>query len=161
MDQQPRPRDRTAIACGFLAVAMGLFVALSALGVIPSRGGAEGERWVAVVAGLAFVFGGLAVVIQAFARATADGVLPATAPGSVRMALYLLTLAIVVSLGAIGTWVAFGPGERGFATSIPFLPNGLNEPLGRTAFGIGAVMIWMILILVAVTGARRLRGPRA
>jgi hypothetical protein len=160
MDEQPRSRDRTAFLCGLLAVAMGLFIVLSALGVIPSRGGAQGERWVAVVAGLAFVFGGLAVVIQTWARATPDGVLPASTPPFVRTALYLLTLAIVVSLGAIGTWVAFGPGKREFATSIPFLPGWLNEPLGRTAFGVGAIMTWMILILVAVTGARRLRGPK-
>lgn len=158
MDEQPRPRDRTAIACGLLAFAMGVFIVLSAFGVIPSRGGDKGEHWVAAVAGLAFVFGGLAVVIQTWARATPDGVLPADAPSFVRRVLYLLTLAIVVSLGAIGTWVAFGPGERKFSTSIPFLPDWLNEPIGRTAFGIGAVMIWGILILVAVTGARRLRG---
>ena len=161
MDEQPRPRDRTAITCGLLAFAMGVFIVLSAFGVIPSRGGANGENWVAAVAGLAFVFGGLAVMIQTWARATPDGVLPANAPPFVRRMLYLLTLAIVVSLGAIGTWVAFGPGERRFATPLPFLPAWLNEPIGRTGFGIGAIMIWMILILIAVQGARRLRGSKA
>jgi hypothetical protein len=65
-----------------------------------------------------------------------------------------------VSLGAIGTWVAFGPGERKFSSSIPFLPAWLNEPIGRTVFGIGAILIWIILIASAVVGARRLRGPK-
>ena len=157
---QARPFDKTAIACSLLAVGMGVFIVLSAFGVIPSRGGNDGERWIGVVAGMAFVLGGLAALIQTCARATPDGNLPSTAPAWVRVTLYLLSLAIVVSLGAIGTWVAFGPGEREFSISIPFLPMWLNGPLGRTAFGVGAVITWMILILMAVAGARRLRGAK-
>jgi hypothetical protein len=160
MDEQPHSLDKTAIACGLLALVIGLFIVLSAFGVIPSRGVSDGGRWIGVIAGMAFVFGGLAVVIQTCAKASPDGVLPTNAPASVRTTLYLLSLAIVVSLGAIGTWVAFGPGQREFGISIPFLPGWLNEPIGRTAFGAGAILIWIILIPVAVVGARRLRDPR-
>jgi hypothetical protein len=106
------------------------------------------------------VFGGLAVVIQTCAKATLGVELPSTAPIWVGATLHLLSLAIVVSLGAIGTWVAFGPGERKFSSSIPFLPDWLNEPIGRTAFGIGAILIWIFLIVMAVVGARSLRGPK-
>lgn len=109
---------------------------------------------------MAFVFGGLAVVIQTCARATPGGDLPSTAPIWVRATVRLLSLVIVVSLGAIGTWVAFGPGERKFSSSIPFLPAWLNEPIGRTVFGTGAILVWIILIVMAVVGARRLRGPK-
>jgi hypothetical protein len=157
---QARPIDKTAIACGLLALGMGVFIILSAFEMIPSRGGSGGERWIGAIAGVAFALGGLAALIQTCARATPDGNLPSTAPGWVRVTLYLLSLAIVVSLGAIGTWVAFGPGERAFSTSIPFLPAWLNEPAGRTAFGVGAVLIWIILIPIAVAGARRLRGTK-
>ena len=160
MDEQARPLDKTAIACGLLALAMGLFIVLSAFGIIPSRGGSDGERWIGIIAGMAFVFGGLAVFIQTCAKATPDGVLPSTAPIWVRATLHLLSLAIVVSLGAIGTWVAFGPGERKFSSSIPFLPDWLNEPIGRTVFGIGAILIWIFLIVMAVVGAHSLRGPK-
>ena len=80
MDEQARSLDKTAIACGLLALAMGLFIVLSAFGIIPSRGSTDGERWIDVIAGMAFVFGGLAVVIQTCARATPGGDLPSTAP---------------------------------------------------------------------------------
>jgi hypothetical protein len=160
MDEQAHSLDKTAVACGLLALAMGLFIVLSAFGVIPSRGSTDGERWVGAIAGLAFVFGGFAVIIQTCAKATPDGVLPASAPIWVRVTLYLLSLAIVASLGAIGTWVAFGPGEREFSSSIPFLPAWLNEPVGRTAFGVGAILIWIMSIVMAVVSARRLRSHK-
>ncbi|MGB8306423.1 MAG: hypothetical protein WCE36_21495 [Pseudolabrys sp.] len=99
MDEQARSLDKTAIACGLLALAMGLFIVLSAFGIIPSRGSTDGERWIGVIAGMAFVFGGLAVVIQTCARATPGGDPPSTAPIWVRATVRLLSLAIVVSLG--------------------------------------------------------------
>ena len=92
---------------------------------------------------MAFVFGGLAVIIQTCEKVTPGGDLPSTASIWVRATLRLLSLAVVVSLGAIGTWVAFGPGEREFSSSIPFLPAWLNEPIGRTVFGSGAILIFL------------------
>jgi len=160
MDEQARSLDKTAIACGLLALAMGFFLVLSAFGIIPSRGSSDDERWIGVIAGMAFVFGGFAVVIQTCAKATPGGDLPSNAPNWVRATLHLLSLAIIVSLGAIGTWVAFGPGKREFSISIPFLPPWLNETIGRTIFGAGAMLIWLILIVMAVVGARRLRGRK-
>jgi hypothetical protein len=160
MDEQARSLDKTAIACGILGFAMGLFIALSAFGIIPSRGSTDGEIWIGVIAGMAFVFGGLAVVIQTCAKATPAGDLPSTAPIWVRAMLHLLSLAIVVSLGAIGTWVAFGPGKREFSSSIPFLPAWLNEPIGRTVFGAGAILIWIILIAMAVQAHAASAAPK-
>ncbi len=162
MDQQARPLDKTAIACGIFAAAMGLFIILSAIGIIPSRTAAGVERWIGVVAGMAFVFGGLAVVIQTCVRVgpAPAGDLPPGTSFWVRTTLHLLSLAIVVSLAIIGTWVAFGPGEREFRNTIPFLPAWLNEPLGRTVFGFGAVLTWFILIVMVVTGFRSLRRPK-
>ena len=114
MDEQANPLDKTAIACGVVALVIGVFIVLSAFGIIPSRGSSGGGRWIGVIAGMAFVFGGLAVVIQTCAKASPDGVLPSNAPAWVGTTLYLLSVAIVMSLGAIGTWIAFGPGEREF-----------------------------------------------
>ena len=162
MDEQPRPLDKTAIACGLFALALGLFIILSAIGIIPSRGGTDGERWIGVIAGMAFVFGGIAVVIQTCAKisGTPGGDMPPGTPIWIHTTLHLLSLAIVVSLGAIGTWVAFSPGKRAFSSSIPFLPAWLNEDIGRTVFGFGAVLTWLILIVMAVMGMRRLRGRK-
>jgi hypothetical protein len=39
-----------------------------------------------------------------------DGDLPAGTPRRVRVTQYLLGLGIVSALGAVATWVAFGPG---------------------------------------------------
>jgi hypothetical protein len=74
--------------------------------------------------------------------------------------LRLLSLAIVVSLAAIGTWVAFGPGAREFSSPVPFLPVWLNERIGRTVFGAGAILTWIVVIVMVVTGARSLRGRK-
>ena len=35
---------------------------------------------------------------------------------------------------------------------------GVGEAIGRTVFGIGAVLIWLALIAVATSGARKLFG---
>jgi hypothetical protein len=115
-----------------------------------------------VVAGMAFVFGGFAVVIQTCVRVTPEpgnDLTPGT-PFWVRTTLHLLSLAIVVSLATIGTWVAFGPGERDFSNTIPFLSAWLNESLGRTVFGFGAMLTWFILIVMAVMRFRSLRRPK-
>jgi hypothetical protein len=160
MDEQPRSPDKTTIACGLLAAALGLFIGLSSLGIIPGSRVAGGERWIGLVAGLAFVLGGIAVVIQTCAHAAPDGELPAGTSVWVRAALFLMALAIVASLAAIGTWVAFGTGSREFSGPIPFLPAWLNESIGRTVFGFGAVLTWIFLIVMAVIGARRLRSRK-
>jgi hypothetical protein len=162
LNQQTPPLDKTAIACGILAAAMGLFIVISAIGMIPSRISAGVERSIGVVAGMAFVFGGLAVVIQTWVRVmpAPAGDLPPNKPFWVRTTLHLLSLAIVVSLATIGTWVAFGPGERKFSSTIPFLLAWLNEPLGRTVFGFGAMLTWVILIVMVVMGFRSLRRPK-
>ena len=68
MEEQSRSLDKSAIACGLLAVATGVFVVLSALGIIPSRGGSDVGRWVGLIAGMTLLSGGLAVVIQTCAK---------------------------------------------------------------------------------------------
>jgi hypothetical protein len=162
MEEQRRPLDKTAIACGLLAAGMGLFFFLMAFGIIaPGGKSATDNPWMMSVVGLAFFLGGMAVVIQTCAHAAPDGELPPGTPMWVRAILFLMVLAIVASLAAIATWIAFGPGERAFGTSIPFLPAWLNEPFGRTVFGFGAILSWLILIVMAVVGARRLRSPKS
>lgn len=163
MDEQARSPDKTTIVCGLLAVALGLFIGLSSLGIIPGAKTAGGERWIGFVAGAAFVLAGIAVVIQTMTGTTPDSPgadLPAGAPTWVRVTLSLLSLMIVAALAAIGSWVAFGPGAREFSGPIPFLPSWLNESFGRTVFGFGAILTWIILIVMAVAAARRLRGRK-
>ena len=77
----------------------------------------------------------------------------------------ILTLTTAALIAALPAAFAQGvssdaPGRKTKDSSIPFLPAWLNEPIGRTAFGAGAVLIWVFLIVMAVVGARSLRGPK-
>ena len=74
-----------------------------------------------------------------------------------RVAYYLLGLAVVGALATVGTWVAFGPGERAFAVSLPFLGSGPASPwIGRAVFGVGAVLTWLFFVVAAVAWWRKL-----
>ena len=86
-----------------------------------------------------------------------DGELPEGAPYWLRLFQYLLVLAIFAALAAIGSFVAFGPGTRSFSVSVSLVStSGGSEIFGRVAFGIGAIITWLCLILVAVGGWRKL-----
>jgi hypothetical protein len=72
-----------------------------------------------------------------------------------RAGQHLTVFAIIACLGAIGSWVAFGPGEREFSGGIPFVSPAVNSVIGRSAFGVGAVLIWLCLAAMAVSGLRK------
>ena len=101
--------------------------------------------------GLVFVLAGGALVLRWRAGGeTHDGELPRGSPVFLRGVYYLLGLVCIGSLAAIATGVAFGPGTRAFSMSIPFLGKGpANEWLGRTVFGIGAMLVWLFFIVAA------------
>lgn len=160
MDQRVQPTHRSTIAIGAVFAAAGGYFTLVGLGVLPIPGGPRnlhGPLWIVLCVGLAFLLGGLAVLLQAVGKAAPDGSLPASAPRWLHVAQYVLMLAIFACFAAIGTWVAFGGGPRSFRVSIPFIGSGgAGEMIGRTAFGIGAAITWACLIAVAVSGARKL-----
>jgi hypothetical protein len=142
-----------------LMVSMGLYFSLIGLGVLPVPGGPRnlhGPLWIVLAAGLAFLLGGLAFALHLAAGGEpGSGELPKDAPHWVRLAQYLIGVAILACFDAIGSWIAFGPGERTFGGTIPVGPTG-----GRIAFGIGAVIVWLSLIGYAVSGARKLLKGR-
>jgi hypothetical protein len=67
-----------------------------------------------------------------------------------------LGLAIFVCMAAIASWVAFGPGERTFTASGSFGDGSVGETTGRVMFGVGAVVMWLCTLVIAIDGARRL-----
>jgi hypothetical protein len=143
---------------GALAIATGAFIMLMASGVMPTQGGGNSPSWVGYCAGSAFLFAGMAILLRGIAGGTAsDRAIPEAAPLWMHVAQYLLGLAIIGGLGAIGTWVAFGPGERAFSISIPFVlsPRG-NEFAGRIAFGFGALLAWVFFAVAATYWGKRL-----
>jgi hypothetical protein len=101
-----------------------------------------------------FALGGVGIVLPRLAGVKTGGHdLPADAPPWLQIAQRLLFLAILICFGAIGTWIAIGPGPRSFTGTIPTGAIG-----GRIMFGIGAVIIWLCVIAVAWSGVRRLIG---
>lgn len=145
---------------GLLAIACGLPCILGAVGVIPVHMDPGVPIWMGVAAGSLFVLAGLLLFTDAAAGGTdSDGMLPVTAPPALRFAQSALGLFIVVLMGAMITWIAFGRGERHFSitVSLPFLayhPKNSELP-GRIAFGIGAVLIWIVVIAGTVSALRR------
>jgi len=150
---------RAAVALGLVCVALGLLIVLLSVG---AGAALEAPRWVGVAAGLAFVLAG-AAVITGFAvagGAAADGDLPPGTPFGIRLTQYVLGLGIVGLMAAIVTWIAFGPGPRRFTgtgLAVLGLRAEIGEAAGRAVFGLGAVLIYVFFVVLAVVSAGRLR----
>ena len=142
---------------------MGVAVAAGGLGAFPINPSPDvrDAPWVIVCTGLLFVLTGTVVIVDyAIARVGSDAQMPPGTPWSIRLAQYLLGLAIVSLMTAVFTWVAFGPGTRHFSTSIslPFWSSTRagGDTVGRAVCGFGAAMMWLFLIGVGISGARQL-----
>jgi hypothetical protein len=143
------------IMVALLMIGIGLYFSLVGLGVLPVPGGPRnlhGPLWLVVCAGLAFLLGGLAFALHLAVGGDPESrELPKDAPPWTRVAQYLLGVAIFACFALIGSWIAFGPGERAFSGTVPVGPT-----LGRIAFGIGAVILWLGTIGFVISGARKL-----
>jgi len=142
---------------GLFAVALGALIMLAAAGVLPSKGG-DAPSWVVACAASAFVFAGSLLVLRSFMGGDMHASdMPRGVPLRLRVAYYLLGLAVVGALATVGTGVALGPGEREFAISLPFLGSGPANPwIGRAVFGVGAVLTWLFFVVAAVAWWRKL-----
>ena len=159
MDQ--KPSRGTTIGLGAITAAIGFYIVLVGVGALPLPGEAHAPMWVVMLAGLSFLLGGLGVLLPAAVTGEVrnDGELPAGSPYWLRVFQYLLVLTLFAAFAMIGSFVAFGPGTRSFGVSAPFVSTSEdNEIFGRVAFGAGAIITWLCLILVAVSGWRKLIG---
>jgi dipeptide/tripeptide permease len=156
-DKQP-PSPKTTILCGLLAIGLGLFMVLIGVGVVkPDPRSVHGPLWVATCAGLVFMLAGLSVAVGALNGVSQTGELPRGTGWWLRLLYYALGLAACAGLAVIGSWVAFGPGTRSFGGSgmMP-VPRDFGELFGRVMFGLGAVVTWLCVIALAVSGGRKL-----
>jgi hypothetical protein len=152
-----------SLIVGLIFGAFGVVITLGGLGVLhltPSEDGPT-PPWVLVCVGLMFAFMGVSFIIGSVAGVSGpDGDYPAGTSFSVRLVQYFLGLGIVGSMTAVFTWIAFGPGERHFSTTValPFTMHrgAASDTSGRVWFGVAAVLLWMFLLGVGVSGARRL-----
>lgn len=159
-DTEMTPQGR-AIFGGIVMLA-GLPILLVGFGILqPDPKSIHAPLWVVACAGFAFMAAGASVALGALSKQPdADGSLPLHAPLPLRVLQYVLGLSVVTGLALLGSWVAFGPGVRGFKSS--WSAFGLSgsgagdELIGRILFGIGAVLCWLFLIAVARQGWRKL-----
>jgi hypothetical protein len=147
------------LVIGMIAAGAGIFFMLVGLGVVPvPKKSLHAPLWVVFCAGVPFFLGGGALLMHLAAGGKPDERdLPRNAPYWMRVAQYLAMLTIFAAFAVIGSWIAFGPGERAISMSMPFYSGPADELIGRTAFGIGAVITWLCTITVAVSGAKKLR----
>ena len=157
MSQQPASR-RTTILCGLFAVAMGLFLLLVGLGVVPVKSrSVHGPMWIASAAGIAFMLAGLSVAVGAIHGVSETGEPPQDTGWWMRLFYTAIGVIIAGTLASVGSWIAFGPGPRAFSgTGLFLLSREASDMVGRIVFGFGAVLTWLCTIAIAVSGTRKL-----
>jgi hypothetical protein len=157
-NQAAQPRDRTLLAIGGLTAAGGFYLLLAGLGLAPPPGPLHGPLWIGACAGFAFMIAGLGVIIRGAARmGDNDTEMPPGTPHWLDVIYSLMGVAVAASLAAIGSWVAFGGGERHFSIS-GFLSGPGSEVIGRSVFGFGAILSWLIVAVFARMSLRKIFG---
>jgi hypothetical protein len=160
VQDQPSPADGIGIGVVFAAVG-GYFILVS-LGAVPAPGGANGPPAIVFCAGLAFLCAGVAAMLRARAGMTDNQTeMPGDAPQWAQFCYRVTGIAVAGSLAAIGTWIAIGSGPRSFSLSAPFVEmRTAGETIGRTVFGLGAVIVWIYVIALTVGTVRKLFSRR-
>jgi hypothetical protein len=145
-DANLSPRGRLAVgiavaALGFLIAGSGVHSALRATHALTS------EDFIGVLAAMVFVFGGALLALP---------------PG--RSGLQKLLGALLVTTFALTfDWIAFGPGTRRFGAGMSYSVLGVGfhpgETFGRTAFGIGAIVLDVFAAVIWVRVIRQAMTP--
>jgi hypothetical protein len=153
-------RDWKLVAIGVAVTAFGVYFGLVGFELVPPPSRINGPIWFALAVALVFAPTGLSLIVRALSGTDDDANdLPDNAPVWMKCVYWLDAVIVVASLATIGTWVAFGPGTRHFSMSGPvFGPVG--EGIGRTVFGIGAVITWLIVFVFARAGAKKIFGKK-
>ena len=157
--RRPAP-DRSLIAFGTLIAAGGIYFALVGIELLPPPSRINGPTWLALLVGMVFLAAGVSVLVRGLSGADdRSGDLPDDAPTWMKTIYWLDSVIIVAGLAGIGTWIAFGSGSRHFTMSGP-IAGPIGEGIGRTVFGIGAVITWLIVLAFARAGAKKIFGKK-
>ena len=159
-DTAARKHDWGLLALGAVLAGGGLYLALPGVNFLPLPSRLHGPNWLALAAGLVFFAAGLSVLVRGWlAVPDSQPDLPADAPAAFVAIQWLAALTVIAALASIGTWIAFGAGTRHFSMSLPFTGS-LAEGLGRGAFGIGAIITWLMFALMAYAGVEKIFGKK-
>ena len=157
---QASPHDVIGVGVAFSAA--GLYLMLGAAGYVPMPEGnsPNSPAFIGFCAGAAFLFAGLTCMVRARAgMLNMETEMPDSAPRWTKVSYRVLAIGGAGALATIGTYVAIGSGPRAFGLSAPFVATA-GEVLGRTVFGLGAVIVWIIVIALTVGTVRKLFDRR-
>lgn len=145
------------VGLGIVCAAGGAYFSLVGLGLVPGPGDANAPGPIVVAAGLAFLFAGVICVLRAKAgMSDRQDDVPDDAPAWIRFAYRALGIGVAGALALIGTWIAIGSGPREFSVSAPFGEmRTAGEIVGRTVFGLGAVVVWIYVVALTVGTVRK------
>ena len=150
-----RSHDPQLLAIGAVCAAGGIYFALVGLGLAPSPGKLNGPLWLAICVGLVFIAGGVTVLVRGWLGVPDAQDLPDDAPRALVALQWIAVVGAVVGLAVAATWIAFGDGPRHFV--LPVIAWGSwAEGIGRAGFGLGALLAWLIAVLMARAGAKKI-----
>jgi hypothetical protein len=115
--------------------------------------------WLVLAVGFCFLLGGLWVLIPALVmdELRTQGEASISTPQQLHLPQYVFALAVVMCCAMVAGLIALGPGTCG---GLPFSSNDSVDVLGRAIFVLGAVVIWLGLIAVAISGWRKRAGGK-
>jgi uncharacterized membrane protein YedE/YeeE len=142
------------LAIGAVCAAGGVYFILAGFGLAPPPSKINGPMWLSSCVGLVFLAGGAMVLVRGWLGVSDSQDLPDDTPRMLIALQWIAVVACCAGLATAGTWVAFGEGERHFVLPLPVWGS-LAEYLGRAAFGLGALLAWLIAALVARAGAKK------
>jgi hypothetical protein len=153
-------RDWKLVAIGVAVAGFGVYFGLVGFEVAPPPSRVNGPIWLALVLALIFVPTGLTLIVRALSGTDDDSSdLPDDAPVWMKCVYWLDAVIAAAGLATIASWVAFGPGTRHFAMSGPIF-GPVGESIGRTVFGIGAIITWLIVLVFARAGVKKIFGRK-
>ncbi len=159
-DAAAKSCDWTLLAIGAVVGGGGLYFVLVGMNVLPPPSHTYAPGWIVVCCGLAFLAAGISVLVRGWLGLD-DKVqeLPEGTPVAIKSVYSLSGLIVVTALAGVGTWVAFGSGERHFSAA-GLISGPVGEGIGRTVFGIGAILTWLIVVLMARASAKKIFGKK-
>ena len=153
---------------GLVFIAAGAPAILSAVGAFRPLAGdpSTPPPWVIFAIGLMFIAAGLAVILDYTIAGGLgpDGDFKPDTPFAIRVANFVLGIAILGLMVAVFGWVAFGGGPRRFSMtiSLPFVSRAARSSdwSGRVVFGGATVLLAAMFIASSIVGAERLWRAR-